>query len=87
MGRNRGRRQAGKVLVELVNQFVCIHAVHEGSVFQGIEIDRKALAAAHIQIRKKLDGIGIGTDYFIDFSVFFYNHTAPNLLARHIWVC
>jgi len=71
-------------LVELFKQLIHIHIVHESAVFDGVEIHRKTLTATHIHIREKLHSFGAGIDYFIDFRIFFYDHSLPDQLTYPI---
>ena len=78
---NGGGWVGGNILVELVQQLIDIHIVHEGAVFEGVEIHRKTLTATHVHTREKFHRLGIGADYFADFRVFFYDHSLLDQLT------
>jgi len=71
----------GNILVEFVQQLIDIHIVHEGAVFESVEIHRKALTATHVHISEKLHRLGTRADYFADFRVFFYDHSLLDQLT------
>jgi len=61
-------------LIELHDESVHIHIVHQSPIFHSIEVDGETTAAAHLQITEELDSIRVGADYFIDSGIFLNNH-------------
>lgn len=68
-------------MVEFVQKLIDIHIVHEGAVFDGVEIHCKTLTATHVHLSEKIHRLGVGVDYFVDFRVFFYDHSPLDQLT------
>jgi hypothetical protein len=73
---DRGNRGGVRpdVLIELLDQTIHIHSMHQSPVFQGIEGYGKATTATHLEFVKKLYRLRVGVDYLVDGGIFLNNH-------------
>tara|TARA_Y100000294_G_C8431368_1_gene286965 strand:- start:265 stop:570 length:306 start_codon:yes stop_codon:yes gene_type:complete len=85
VGPNDGREGRNES-VELFDQDIHIHTVHERPVLQGIELNGKTTPTTHIEAIEKLHGPWVSAYYFInggfwcDEHKIIQNHLPRNLL-------
>ena len=60
--------------VELFNQGVHFHAVHQSPIFQRVKLNRKTTATTHMHVIKEFDRLRVGADDFVDGGLLLDDH-------------
>ena len=75
------RRKGRNEMIELLDQGINIHTMHQCTIFERIKLNGKTTPATHLQTFEKPHGLWMSSDYFTNSGLFGDKLYHPKSLA------